>query len=210
MKKIWLVLLGLFWTVNVTASEFINGQHYITLDKAIPVEAPIVEFFSFYCPHCYQFEQIWPIGDVVRKNLPHPVKIIKYHIGCFGGNMGYALTRAWAIAMVMGLENKVTLPIFHGILYDQTVTDEVSLKKVFMKASGIKSAEYDVAWHGDQVEYLVHKQEKIAEYVGLKGVPTMLIYGKYMINNSELDSRSTEVYLQQYSNLVHFLLTKKE
>ncbi|VFP87797.1 DsbA family protein [Candidatus Erwinia haradaeae] len=209
MNKICVVLLGLCLTLSVSASEFINGQHYITLNTPIPIEAQIVEFFSFYCPHCYQFEQSWPIGHTLKRNFPSRVKIIKYHIRSLGGDMGHILTRVWAMAMVMGLENKVILPIFHGILYDHTITDAASLKNVFMKVSGIKSVEYDRAWNSDKVKLLVVQQEQIAGDIGLKGVPTMLIHGKYVINNSELDSSSVKTYLQQYFHLVDFLLAKK-
>ncbi len=40
--------------------------------------------FSFFCPHCYQFEEVLHISDNVKKKLPEGVKMTKYHVNFMG------------------------------------------------------------------------------------------------------------------------------
>lgn len=209
MKKIWLAFVGVVMAFSASAAQFTNGQQYVTLDKPVTGEPQVLEFFSFYCPHCYEFEHVWHVSDAVKKNLPANTKVIKYHVDFLGGDMGKTVTQAWAVAMALGVEDKVTAPIFEGIQKTQTITDPATLKDTFVKAAGIKSAEYDAAWNSFVVRSLVAQQEKAASDMDLRGVPAMFVNGKYMVNSGGLDTSSMDNYVQQYANLVNFLITQK-
>lgn len=209
MKKLWFALVGLVLAFSASAAQFSEGQQYVTIQKPVTGEPQVLEFFSFYCPHCYQFERVWHVSDTVKQGLPANTKVIKYHVEFLGGDMGKTVTQAWAVAMALGVEDKVTAPIFDGIQKTQTITDPASLKEAFVNAAGIKPEEYDAAWNSFVVKSLVAQQEKAAADVELQGVPAMFVNGKYMVNNGGLDTSSQEVYVQQYANVVKFLLTQK-
>ena len=209
MKKLWFALVGLVLAFSASAAQFSEGQQYVTIQKPVTGEPQVLEFFSFYCPHCYQFERVWHVSDTVKQGLPANTKVTKYHVEFLGGDMGKTVTQAWAVAMALGVEDKVTAPIFDGIQKTQTITDPASLKEAFVKAAGIKPEEYDAAWNSFVVKSLVAQQEKAAADVELQGVPAMFVNGKYMVNNGGLDTSSQEVYVQQYANVVKFLLTQK-
>ena len=209
MKKIWFALVGLVLAFCASAAQFNDGQQYVTLDKPVTGEPQVLEFFSFYCPHCYQFERVYHVSETVKKNLPENVKVTKYHVEFLGGEMGKVVTQAWAVAVALGVEDKVTAPIFEGIQKTQTITSPASLKDVFVKAAGITSEEYDAAWNSFVVKSLVAQQEKAAADVDLRGVPAMFVNGKYMVNNGGLDTSSMDNFVQQYANVVKFLVNKK-
>lgn len=209
MKKIWLALVGMVLAFSASAAQFTNGQQYVTLDKSVTGEPQVLEFFSFYCPHCYEFERVWHVSDTVKKNLPANVKVTKYHVDFLGGDMGKTVTQAWAVAIALGVEDKVTAPIFEGIQKTQSITDPATLKETFVKAAGIKPADYDAAWNSFVVKSLVAQQEKAAADMDLRGVPAMFVNGKYMVNSGGLDTSSMDNYVQQYANLVNFLITQK-
>ncbi len=208
MKKLLLVLAGIMIAFSVPAMQYTAGKQYIVLDKPVTNEPQIMEFFSFFCPHCYEFERVWHIGDKIKKNLPSGVKITKYHVDFLGGDLGAQATHAWAVAMVLGVGDKVLAPLFEGIQKNQTITNEATLKEAFVKAAGIKPEEYDAAWNSFVVKALVAQQQKAAQDVGLKGVPAFYINGKYMIDSGKLDTSSEENYVQDYANLVNFLIKK--
>ncbi len=209
MKKIWLALVGLMLAFSASAAQFTDGQQYITLDKPATGEPQVVEFFSFFCPHCYQFERVYHVSETVKKNLPENVKVTKYHVEFLGGEMGKTVTQAWAVAMALGVEDKVAAPIFDGIQKTQTITDADSLKDTFVKAAGITPAEYDGAFNSFAVKALVAQQEKAAVDVNLQGVPAMFVNGKYMVNNGGLDTSSMDTVALQYADVVKFLVAKK-
>ncbi|MGB9096329.1 thiol:disulfide interchange protein DsbA [Erwinia sp.] len=209
MKKIWFALVGLVLAFSASAAQFTDGQQYVTMQKPVAGEPQVLEFFSFFCPHCYEFENVWHVSDAVKKGVPAGTKVTKYHVEFLGGDMGKTVTQAWAVAMALGVEDKVTTPLFDGIQKTQTITDAASLKDAFVKAAGITPEAYDGAWNSFVVKSLVAQQEKAAADVQLQGVPAMFVNGKYMVNNGGLDTSSMDNYVQQYANVVKFLLTQK-
>ncbi|WP_054632856.1 thiol:disulfide interchange protein DsbA [Pantoea stewartii] len=209
MKKIFFALMGLVLAFSASAAQFSEGKQYVSLPKPVAGEPQVMEFFSFFCPHCYQFEEIYHVSDAVKKNLPADTKMVKYHVDFLGGDLGPVVTHAWAVAMALGVEDKVTAPIFDGIQKTQTITDPASLKDVFIKAAGISSEQYDSAWNSFAVKALVAQQQKAAADVDLRGVPAIFINGKYMVNNGGLDTSSMENFVADYANVVKFLVEKK-
>jgi thiol:disulfide interchange protein DsbA len=209
MKKIWFALMGLVLAFSASAAQFTEGKQYVSLPKPVAGEPQVMEFFSFFCPHCYQFERIYHVNDAVKKNLPADTKMVKYHVDFLGGELGPVVTHAWAVAMALGVEDKVTAPIFDGIQKTQTITDPASLKETFVKAAGISAADYDAAWNSFAVKALVAQQQKAAADVDLRGVPAIFVNGKYMVNNGGLDTSSMDNFVADYANVFKFLVSQK-
>ena len=207
MKKIFLALIGMVMAFSASAAQFSNGTQYVTLDKPAAGEPQVLEFFSFYCPHCYQFEQVWHVSDNIRKNLPEGVKYAKYHAE-FLGPLGKQLTQAWAVAIALGVEDKVSPLMFEAVQKKQTVQNVDDIRKVFIQA-GVKGEDYDAALNSFVVKSLVVQQEKAAADMGLQGVPSVFVNGKYMVKNDGLDTSSMDMYVKQYSDVINFLATKK-
>lgn len=207
MKKIWLVLAGMVMAFSVSAADYSDGKQYNTLEKPVAGAPQVMEFFSFYCPHCYQFEEVLHVSDSVKKKLPAGTKMTKYHVE-FLGPLGKDLTQAWAVAMAMGIEDKITAPMFEAVQKTQTVQTPADIRKVFIDA-GVKPEEYDAAWNSFVVKSLVAQQEKAAADVGLQGVPAMYVNGKYQLNPQGMDTSNMDVFVQQYADTVNYLLGKK-
>ncbi len=74
MKKIMLALLGIAMSFSAAAANYTEGKEYTDV-KAVPNLPQVLEFFSFYCPHCYQFESVYKSAQTVEKNLPEGVKM---------------------------------------------------------------------------------------------------------------------------------------
>lgn len=207
MKKIWLALVGMVMAFSASAAQFSDGTQYITLDKPVTGEPQVLEFFSFYCPHCYQFEETYHISDAVKKALPEGTKMTKYHVE-FLGPLGKQLTQAWAVAMALGVEDKITQPMFEAIQKTQTVQTPDDIRKVFVNA-GVAGEDFDAALNSFVVKSLVAQQEKAAEDLQLRGVPAVYVNGKYMVKNDGLDTSSMDVYVKQFADVVKFLTEQK-
>ncbi|AHF74697.1 periplasmic protein disulfide isomerase I [Candidatus Sodalis pierantonius str. SOPE] len=207
MKKIWFALMGIALAFSASAAQFTEGQQYVQLDKPVTSEPQVLEFFSFYCPHCYQFEQVYHISSTVKKALLAGTKMTKYHVD-FLGSMGKQLTQAWAVAMALGVEDKVSPLLFDGLQKTQTIQTPDDIRAVFVKA-GVSAEEYDSAWNSFVVKSLVVQQEKAAADLQLRGVPAMFVNGKYMVKNDGLDMSSMDAYTKQFADVVKFLLSQK-
>lgn len=207
MKRVLLALVGMVMVFCASAAQFSDGTQYVTLDKPASGEPQVLEFFSFYCPHCYQFEQVYHVSDAIKKALPEGTKMTKYHVG-FLGPLGKQLTEAWAVAIALGVENKVTQPLFEAIQKTQTVQSPNDIRKVFINA-GVSAADYDSALNSFVVKSLVAQQEKAAEDLQLRGVPAVFVNGKYMVKNDGLDTSSMDAYVKQFADVVKFLSEQK-
>lgn len=205
MKNVWLALVGIVMAFSVTAAQFTDGKQYLTLDKPVTGEPQVLEFFSFYCPHCYQFEEVYQVPKAVKKALPEGTKMTRYHVE-FLGPLGKQLTQAWAVAMALGVEEKITPLMFEGVQKTQTVQTPGDIRNVFIKA-GISGEDYDAALNSFVVKSLVAQQQKAAEDLQLRGVPAMFVNGKYMIKNDGMDTSSMDNYVKQYADVVTFLLS---
>lgn len=207
MKKIWLALVGMVMAFSASAAQFSDGTQYVTLDKPVTGEPQVLEFFSFYCPHCYQFEQVYHVSQSVKKALPAGTKMIKYHVE-FLGPLGKQLTQAWAVAVALGVEDKVRPLMFEAVQQTQTVQTPDDIRNVFIKA-GVSAADYDAAWNSFVVKALVVQQQKAAEDLQLRGVPAVFVNGKYMVKNDGLDTSSMDAYVKQFTDVVKFLSQQK-
>jgi thiol:disulfide interchange protein DsbA len=207
MKKVWLALAGMILAFSASAAQITDGKQYTTLDKPVQGEPQVLEFFSFYCPHCYQFEQVWHIPANVKKKLPEGTKMTKYHVE-FLGPLGKQLTQAWAVAISLGVQDKITAPMFEAVQKKMTVQNEADIRQVFIDA-GVKAEEYDAAWNSFVVKSLVAQQEKAAADLQLQGVPAMFVNGKYAINMQGMDTSSMDKFVQEYADTVKFLVEKK-
>ena len=199
MKKIWLALAGMILAFSASAAQITDGKQYTTLDKPVAGEPQVLEFFSFYCPHCYQFEEVLHVSDNVRQT--------KYHVEVLGP-LGKDLTQAWAVAIALGVEDKVTAPMFEAVQKTQTVQSTADIRKVFVDA-GVKGEDYDAAWNSFVVKSLVAQQEKAAADLQLQGVPAMFVNGKYQLNPQGMDTSNMDAFVSQYADTVKQLVEKK-
>ncbi len=206
MNKFWLALIGLVLSYGVSAANYAEGTEFIKIEKAVQNAPRVVEFFSFYCPHCYQFESIYHVSQTVAKNLPKDIKMERYHVD-FLGPLGAELTKAWTVAMVLKVEDKVSPLLFEGIQKTESINTPADIKAVFIKA-GVKSEEYDAALNSFVVKSLVVKQQQAVEEFQLRGVPAIFVNGKYMIRNNGITIEDVNNYAKAYSDVVNFLISK--
>ncbi|MGL4859842.1 MAG: thiol:disulfide interchange protein DsbA [Enterobacteriaceae bacterium] len=212
MKKYLLAIAGMMLAVvtlsaQAAKEQLTEGKQYTTLTKPVADQPEVLEFFSFYCPHCYEFEEIYHVSNVIKKNLPEGVKFTKYHAG-FMGPLGEDLTKTWAVAMALGVEDKVLKPLFDGIQKTQTIKTTDDIRSVFVKAAGITDQEYDAAIKSFMVNALALKQKKAAMDLELAGVPAFYVKGKYLVSNGGMGVTDPNEYSKAFSQVVNQLLQK--
>ncbi|MFP3019382.1 MAG: thiol:disulfide interchange protein DsbA [Arsenophonus sp.] len=206
MNKFYVVLIGLIISYSAFSANYTEGSEFIKIKKTVQNSLRVVEFFSFYCPHCYQFESIYHVPQTIAKNLPKDIKIERYHVD-FLGLLGSELTKAWTVAMVLKVEDKVSQLLFEGIQKTESINTPSDIKAVFIKA-GIKSEEYDTTLNSFIVKSLVIKQQKAAEDFQLRGVPATFVNDKYMIRSNGINVKDINNYAKTYSDIVNFLIKK--
>ncbi len=212
MKKIALkstfIALSALFAVNSTAlaADPVEGKEYISVRQAPSAQKEVLEFFSFYCPHCYDFELTYKIPSQIKAKLPEGAKLVQYHVN-FLGRQSEHLTRAWAFAMAQGVEDKVKTALFEGAQKDAFKSMD-DIKAVFV-ANGISATDFDNGINSFAVNGLVNKQVQAAEDFKIQGVPAFFVNEQYQMNLEGFsDSKSTNDFIQRYVDAVTFLIRK--
>lgn len=205
MKKYLLPLIGLLFT-SAQAATFTDGKEFISLEKPVATAPAALKFFSFYCPSCYQYDEVFKVTDNVKKVLPADVKLTEYHVD-FLGPLGQDMTHAWSVAILLNVQDKVKPLLFDAVQKKQTIKTADDIRNVFINA-GVSASDYDAAWNSFAVKSLTANQQEMAKAVDLKGVPAIFINGKYMINPKGLKSDDLNSFVQNYADTVRFLIAK--
>lgn len=210
MKKLLFTLASLFLMANAQATNLTEGKQYTTLNVERSIQPEVIEFFSFYCPHCYSFEANYHIPEKVKNALPEGTKFKQYHV-TFLGFQSENLTRAWALAMALGVEDKVRAPLFEISQkavkdHDQTAPSLDAIRQIFLN-NGVNAEQFDGGINSFAVTGLYNQQVQAAQRFNVRGVPDFYVNGKYRVNPEGL-SHSEEGFIQDYVETIKGLLQK--
>ncbi|HCZ4708630.1 TPA: DsbA family protein [Salmonella enterica subsp. enterica serovar Saintpaul str. CFSAN004144] len=202
---IFLLLCGLSIASRLAqAAEPVEGKDYTVLKTPVKNAPEVVEFFSFYCPPCAVFSGRFFVSHAVDKILPPGKTVEKYHVSVIGP-MGQELTEAWSVAKVLGVEDKVVLPLFVATQINRSIKTEASIRQVFIEA-GVSERDYDAAKNSMAVRALTAKQQESAKAYGVTVIPSFFIDGKYLVNNGAIKPSSEKNYGKSFADVISVLL----
>ncbi len=200
MKKLFALVATLMMSLSAYSAQFQEGVHYKELDLTPSEKPSVAEYFSFYCPHCYQFE---PIIAQLKEKLPEGVKLQKNHVSFMGGNMGKSMSKAYATMIALGVEDKM-IPVMFDRIHKlrQAPKDDQELRQIFTD-EGIDGKKFDAAFNGFAVDSMVRRFDKEFQESGLSGVPSVVVNNHYLVQAQGIKT------MDEYFELVNFLVNKK-
>lgn len=176
----WVLSVCLFavMVMPAQAADYQQGKDYQIVNGFPEAPGAIVrEFFSYNCPHCYHqdplFLQTQKLlkGDVVFKRTP---------VGA-GRNNWIMSQKAYYIADKFHLVSQVHSEIFDRIheqhLPFQRAEDLVS----FFTQQGLTKAEVQQTIDSADMSLAVANYDSQTQLSGIRGVPSLLVKGKYLI-----------------------------
>lgn len=214
MKKFFGLCVMFVLPFFATASDYEEGKHYTKITE-IPVSSPEVkEYFSFYCPHCYQFEFM---AKSIESNLPEGTSFVKSHVDFLRGasrKMQQMLSRALITAQEMDIAESQVDAIFKYIHVHRAVfTSQKDVRNVFI-LNGADGDKFDQLINSESVvkraEKMRSDQDILAKSGDLKSVPSVVVNGKYLIDAhsfSDAHTANKEKFAKEFNGLVKYLLT---
>lgn len=183
MKKMYAALgLFLLFSLQACAQElWEEGEHYIVVSEEASEKPQITEFFSFWCPHCYNFE---PLVAQMKEKIDSDVGFTKVHVnfmGFTGPDVQDSATKAMLVARAMEREQELNLAVFQHIHVQRgVVAGQDDLEKIFL-ANGVTPEEYNKKANSFSINSQLKKNNKtISEYRRhISGVPNFIVNGKY-------------------------------
>ncbi|MEC6814505.1 thiol:disulfide interchange protein DsbA/DsbL [Photobacterium toruni] len=199
MKNVLTLISAALLSFSVHAANFTEGNYYKVLDQPQSTTPIVTEYFSFYCPHCFQFE---PIIRKLKTKLPDNVKLQKMHVSFIGGSMGKVMSKAFATAVILNVTDKMVPVLFNRIhTLNQPPHNEAEIRQLFMD-EGVPAAVFDGAFNSFSVNAMVVRFDESFEAAELTGVPAVIVNNKYLVKTSDIKS------VDEYFELVNFLLKK--
>lgn len=199
MKKIFTLFAALVLSFAAQAERFPEGDYYKVVDLPAASSPTVTEFFSFYCPHCHEFE---PMIGALKKHLDGNADFEKVPVSFMGGNMGKPMSKAYATMVSLDVEDKLVPVMFNRIHVQRNPPkDEAELRQIFLD-NGVSAADFDGTYNSFAVDSMVRRFDKAFKDSGLSGVPTVVVNNKYIVDASKIKD------LNEYFDLIDFLLKK--
>ena len=199
MKKLFTLLTVLLLSTVAQAANFKEGINYQVIGTHQSAKPSVTEYFSFYCPHCYNFESII---DEVKKGLPAGTDFEKIHVSFMGGNMGVSMAKAYATMKVLNVEDELIPAMFYQIHELKKAPRNESQMHDFFVKNGVDGSEFDAAFNSFIVSSMQSRFDKSFKEAGLRSVPSVVVNGIYLVTAGSV--KSTADYLE----LVKYLLAK--
>lgn len=201
-KAIVIVMLngGAFFGGNVLAQDVMS----VKLTRPVANAPAVVEFFSFYCPPCYQFAFQYDVVNAINAVLPVGQTVMKYHVGAMGA-LGRELTEAWSIALSLGIVDKVEQPLFEAIHVTRTLNTNDDIEMIFMRV-GVTQEEYRSARNSFTVKAITQMQMQAVEDFSVSSTPSVFVAGSYQIVNLAILGTTPATYRLAFADVVRGLL----
>lgn len=190
MRK--LLFLFVFAVLSPIQSQAVElwkeGTHYTIIGSEATEEPEILEFFSFWCGHCYNFEPIVKELETQlraeKTKIGHDVKFKKVHVNFMGFSSAETqdqATKALIIARAMNIEKAMSGAIFKYIHVQKApITSLDDLRNIFT-VNGVNGDNFDKMAKSFGINSQLKANNKmIKKYMKhLRGVPNFIINGKY-------------------------------
>ncbi|MGF1910930.1 thiol:disulfide interchange protein DsbA/DsbL [Vibrio kasasachensis] len=198
MKTIFTLFALLLLAVSAQATTFTEGDYYTVINEPKADTPTVTEYFSFYCPHCYQFESI---VKNLKPALNDDVTFEKVHVGFMGGDMAEPMVKAYATMAQLQVKERMIPAMFEQIhVLRKAPQSETELRQVFID-NGVSAGAFDLVYNSKAVEMKLEEYTEQFKNSTLRGVPAVVVNNKYIVVASKIKS------FDEYNQLVNYLLT---
>jgi thiol:disulfide interchange protein DsbA len=213
-----LVLTGFTAAAPADAADWKAGEHYSVVPTQrtnVPAgKVEVMEVFSYGCPACNQFR---PLIKKLKAELPPNAQLVYLPASWNTAEAWPLFQRAFLTAQSLGVAEKA-----HDAMYDVIWTtgelavtdlrthqlkgklptiDDVA--RFYQRTTGVKPADFVSASKSFSVDLKIRQADGQILAMQVSGTPTLVINGKYRINNERLKTN------QEIIDLVKFLVAKE-
>jgi thiol:disulfide interchange protein DsbA len=218
MTRILLALLALSAAASAQAQEWVAGKHYSVIPTQrtnVPAgKVEVMEVFSYGCPACNSFR---PIMKRLRAGLPANAQLTYLPASWNSAEAWPLFQRSFITAQQLGIADKgheaiydaiwatgelgVADPVTHRPKSKLPTIDDVA--RFYERVAGVKAADFVNASKSFSVDLKMRQADSQIIAMQVSGTPTLVVNGKYRLNNEALQTTDNIVAL------VRFLVAKE-
>ncbi len=174
-----LILLALSFGMIAPTHAAAEGEDYRMVDT--DVESPegqilVQEFFWYGCPHCYHLEaELEPWLERLGADV-----VFERHALALGQHW-LPLTQAFYAAEALDAVEDTHSAVFLAIHEDGNRLEDAEAIADFYAEQGVDRDAFLEAFNGFAVQNQIRKTGQVAQAAGVRGVPSILIDGRYLV-----------------------------
>lgn len=202
------------------AGKWVEGRHYTVLRPAVPSQVAagkveVTEVFSYGCPACFQFQGVM---EKIKSSLPANAQLNFVHASWNPSESWPLFQRAFITAQALGVADKNHAAMFTAIWgpdgplavvdlqTNRIKTPKPTIEDVaqfYAKRGGVTADQFVQAAKSFSVEARMKQSDGLVKAYQVSGTPTLVVAGKYRIENSMLSSNN------DFIDLIRFLIQKE-
>jgi thiol:disulfide interchange protein DsbA len=201
------------------AANWVAGKHYSVIPQAqrtnvAPGKVEVMEVFSYGCPACNSFR---PTMKRLQASLPTNAQLVYLPASWNAAEAWPMFQRAYLTAQSLGVAEKAHDSMFEaiwttgelGISDPQTRRLKTKLPtiddaaKFYQRVAGVKAADFVNASKSFGVDLKMRQADSQITAMQVSGTPTLVINGKYRVNNENLKTADEVI------ELVRFLVARE-
>lgn len=194
-KKILIILFSLCWIFSVPAIaeevaepqageaaifEAVEGTHYerlpLPLRTRYPGKVEVTEYFSYGCPHCFQFD---PLITAWASELPEGVVFNRTPAVWNPDYEVYA--QSYYTAEALNIIEKIHIPLFRAIHVERKLLNDPESMARFFQRYGVDPMDFVKVYKSFGVRSAMQQAQARGRSYRVEGVPALIINGKYRV-----------------------------
>lgn len=199
-----LILLGLGYVSTIVVSdtasgEFVEGEHYYILDNPRRLRGDkieIMEFFSYACAHCYNFDD-----DLSKWVDARREKITFIRSPVVSSKLWRLYAQTYYTMQTMGSLEQNHTRLFDGIHQANRILRSVDNLAALLAEDNPQ--EFIAAFNSPVVTRKVNAADKMARRFKIASVPNIVVNGKYLVKSS------SRVGLSRMLDVMDYLIEKE-
>ncbi len=196
-------LLAIAFTISLFSTSLMAQQTYLAGTDYGLIEAPVAtsrsdkvvvtEIFWYGCPHCFRFE---PFAEQLATNLPDGV-VFEQTPSVL--NPHWAIhARAHYAFKAMGALDQLHRQFFDAIHQERKRMNDIESISDFVARQGLDVDQFRAHFKSFEVDTQLRKSIKKEQRYGHRGVPAVIVNGKYLVSASQAGSNERMVQIIKF------------
>jgi len=197
-----LTLMGIFSYLGIKSledspiGEFVEGEHYQLLENPRRIRADeieVMEFFSYGCVHCFNFEP--KLSEWVESKEGN-INFVR--TPAIAGDYWNILGRAYFTLHQMKILEDHHMNMFRAIHQSTRNLSTPEALFDFIEENGVDRDAFGTAYRSSQVNAAMKRSDQISRRLKVASVPTIVIQGKYLVHTTRSVGQNRMLQVMDY------------
>jgi thiol:disulfide interchange protein DsbA len=185
----------------------VEGKQYLKLGKPVPIapnggKIDVVEFFSYECPHCNEFE---PTLEAWVKRLPSDVNFHRFPVPFLPNYENFQ--HLYYTLETLNLVDAMQAKVFNAVHIEHRRLDKPDDIAAFATRSGLDAAKFMGVFNSFAVQVKVRQANQQRDAFNVNSIPTLAVQG--LFTTSPADAGGAVPALQVADYLVQQVRGKR-